>query len=315
MSVGSRPPRSRPVNKRPSGSGNHPVKSPRSTNGTTANNSKSGARSSPKNTKVTRPLASGPIAGPLARPAARGTVSRTSAQRFAARVRARRRRRRLIIVGVLLLVSGIVWAGLKSPWATVERIEVTGTHRIDIAQVRAEAEPELGHPMLLARTAQIEAQVGRQRLVRSVRVQRRWPSGLRIEVQEREPVAALPVGSELALVDIDGVVIERVPQSRPPAGLPELQLSLGTLGPAGVTALRGTLAVFRGLPPDLAQQVKAIGADSPDGIWLTLKGGAKVEWGSSADSAQKARVLTALLPQKAVDYDVRSPDTPAVRRK
>jgi cell division protein FtsQ len=106
-----------------------------------------------------------------------------------------------------------------------------------------------------------------------------------------------------------------VPQSRPPAGLPRLQVSLGSLGPGGVAALRGTLAVFRGLPPDLAQQVKAIGADSPDGIWLTLKGGAKVEWGNSSDSAQKARVLTALLPQHAVDYDVSTADTPAVRRK
>jgi cell division protein FtsQ len=143
-------------------------------------------------------------------------------------------------------------------------------------------------------------------------VQRRWPGVLQVKVQERVPVAALPVGSELALVDVDGVVIQRVPQTQPPAGLPRLQLSLGT---AGVGALRGSLDVLSGLPPNLATQVKAIGADSPDGIWLTLKGGARVEWGSSADSAQKARVLTALLPQHAVDYDVRSPDTPAVRRK
>jgi cell division protein FtsQ len=307
MSVGSRPPRSRPVNKRAAGSAKRPVKSTKS----------AGGSKSTKSTKVTRPLASGPITGPIARPvsrpaAGRGTVSRTSAQRFAARVRARRRRRWLITIGVLLLLSGAGWAALRSPWATVQRIEVTGTNRIPLAQVRAEAEPELGHPMLLARTADIEARIARQRLVRSVRVQRHWPGVLRVQVQERVPVAALPVGSEFALVDIDGVVIERVPQIVPPAGLPRLEVSLGT---AGVSAMRGTLQVLRGLPPNLAKQLKSIGADSPDGIWLKLDGGATVEWGSATDSAQKARVLTALLPQHAVDYDVRSPDTPAVRRK
>jgi cell division protein FtsQ len=221
----------------------------------------------------------------------------------------------VIVTAVLLVLGGLVWAALKSPWATVRRIEVTGTDRIPVAQVRSEAEPEIGHPMLLARTGDIAARVSRQRLVRSVRVQRLWSGTIRVQVEERVPVAALPAGPALALVDRDGVVIEQV-RTRP-AGLPRLQVGLGE---AQVPALRGCLEVLRALPLALSQRLLSIGADSPDGIWLKLRdgrlpGGTRVEWGDSAQTPRKARVLTALLAQHAVAYDVRSPDTPAVRRK
>jgi cell division protein FtsQ len=60
--------------------------------------------------------------------------------------------------------------------------------------------------------------------------------------------------------------------------------------------------------------VRRLGATTPDRVWLLLAGGAKVDWGNGADTPRKAEVLLALLPQKADFYDVRSPDTPAVRR-
>jgi cell division protein FtsQ len=250
--------------------------------------------------------------GPAGRPP-RGNVSPTSAQRVAARVRARRRRRVLIVLAVLIVLGALAWAVLKSPWATVRKIEVTGTDRISSAAVRAQAEAELGHPMLLARTGDIADRVRRERLVRSVRVQRQWPSTIRVQVVERVPVAALPAGSALSLVDLDGVEIEQVKVS--PAGLPRLEVARG---PDGVPALRGCLDVLRALPPAVSRRLLAIGAESPNGIWLKLRdpkvaNGARVEWGDSGQTPRKARVLTALLSKHAVLYDVRSPDTPAIR--
>jgi cell division protein FtsQ len=245
----------------------------------------------------------------------RSSVSSTSAQRFAARRRARRRRQVLIVTVVTILLGGLAWGGLKSPWATVQRIEVTGTNRVAVADVRAEAEPELGHPMLLARTADIAARVGAQRLVRSVRVQRQWPGVITVQVQERYPVAALPTGKNVALVDRDGVVIERARTA--PASLPRLEVGLGR---AQVPALRGCLAVLKALPPVVAQQLRAIGGQSADGIWLKvrdrkLKKDVMVQWGDADRTPKKARVLLALMSQHAASYDVRSPDMPAYRRK
>ena len=330
MVAGSRPPNQRPV-KRTAGAAKGTSAKGTSAKGTSASKPSTGKTATGK-TAAGRPpsragaakqasakqgavkgFAHGP-ARPGGRPA-RSSVSLTSAQRFAARVRARRRRRALITIAVVLVVTGLTWAALKSPWATVQKIEVTGTDRVSVAAVRAEAEVELGHPMLLARTSDIAVRVGRQRLVRSVHVERHWPSTIRVHVQERVPVAALPAGSSLSLVDRDGVEVERAKVA--PAGLPRLEVARGA---DMVPALRGCLAVLRALPPAVSQRLLEIGAESPDGIWLKLRdskvpNGARVEWGDSSDTPRKARVLTALLAQRAVEYDVRSPDTPAVRKK
>ena len=215
-----------------------------------------------------------------------------------------------MVVLVLALVAGLGWLALRSPWATVERVSVTGTHRLSPAAIRAEAEPEVGHSLLLARTGDIATRIERQRLVRSVTVKRHWPSRIDVTVVERVPVAAVPAGSRLALVDTDGVVVERV--SGGAAALPTIEVSLGA---AGVDALRGCLAVLAELPPAVRGKVQSIGARSADGIWLEMKGGARVEWGSADATPRKAEVLQALLRQKAEVYDVRSPDTPAVTKR
>ena len=118
------------------------------------------------------------------------------------------------------------------------------------------------------------------------------------------------MGDGLALVDQDGVMISQVATA--PAGLPRIDVKLST---AGVGALRGCLQVLHGLPAGVSGQLDSIGADSLDGIWLQLKNGARVEWGSSSDTPHKAEVLQALLPQHATNYDLRSPDAPAVSNK
>jgi cell division protein FtsQ len=265
-------------------------------------------KSAPK--KPVRGFAHGGPGGATGR-IARTSVSTTSAQRFAARIRARRRRRVLIVVAALLVVNGLAWLALLSPWATVQRVVVTGTNRVPVAEVRDQAEPEVGHPILLARTDDIAARVSRQRLIRSVQVKRLWSGTIKVSVVERFPVAALPSDGTLALVDRDGVVIEKV--AKAPAGLPRLEVGLGA---SEVPALRGGLAVLAQLPTSVSKNLQAIGADTPDGIWLKLRDKkakriVRVEWGNSDRTPQKARVLTALLRHHAATYDVRSPDKPA----
>lgn len=263
---------------------------------------------------MTPPLApSRHVASDPPDPRSRLTVSQTSAERFAARVRARRRRQRLVGVLVVLFVALLVWAVLWSPPARVGTVTVTGTQRVDLATVLAVADAEAGRPMLLARTGDVAARIrADQPLVRDVAVTRDWPSTLRVTVTERVPVAAVPAGRGLHLVDTDGVVVDKVGADGAPKGMPRVEVALRERG--GVEALRACVAVAQGLPPELARITRRVGATTPDRVWLQLAGGAKVDWGSEADTPRKADVLLALLPQRASSYDVRSPGTPAVRR-
>jgi cell division protein FtsQ len=265
----------------------------------------------PRSPAPTRHVASEPVD-----PRSRATVSPTSAERFAARVRSRRRRRRLVGLLVLALLAGVVWAALWAPWATVREVEVSGTSRVPAGAVAAAADTELGRSMLLARAGDVADRVRREQpLVADVTVTRAWPSTLRVAVTERQPVAAIPAaGGEVRLVDADGVVIERLTgdRARRAGGLPRVEVDLSR--PDAVATLRACVEVARGLPPELRRIVRRIGATTPDRVELRLAGGARVDWGSGAETPRKAEVLLALLPQKASLYDVRSPKTPAVRR-
>jgi cell division protein FtsQ len=266
---------------------------------------------------VNRPVApSRHVASDPVDPRARPTVSPTSSERFAARIRARRRRRRLVGASVAVVLAGVVWVALWSPWASVGTVELSGTVRVSRAEVLAVADAEVGRPMLFARTDDVAERIrAEQPLVRAVTVTRQWPSTLRVAVEERRPVAAVPVGAEVRLVDAEGVVVQRIPAVRVaqvPAALPRVEVDLSR--PDAVASLRACVQVSRGLPHDLERQVRRLGATTPDRVWLHLAGGARVDWGSGDDTVRKAEVLRALLRQKASFYDVRSPDAPAVRR-
>jgi cell division protein FtsQ len=243
------------------------------------------------------------------------TVSASSAARFAARVRSRRRRRIAVVLAVVLLVVVAAGASLYSPWTTVRRISVSGTHRIDPASVTGLLADQRGRPLLLVDTGALQARVRALRLVAGVSVQRQWPGGLLVVVRERQAVAAVPSGAGVRLVDVDGVEVATA--AKAPPGLPVVQVDLAKAGPGSLPAV---LEVLKGLPPSLSTQVSAIGAGSPDSVWLTLVDGSRVLWGSSADTPNKAVVLSRLRVAAQLagargrgrQYDVSAPDAPAV---
>lgn len=262
----------------------------------------------------------------------RPVVSKTSAQRFAAKVRARRRKQTLIAIVTVMALTGAGWVTIFSPWATVNEVEITGLDRVDETDVRVVSDAELGHSLLLARTADVADRLEKIRLVKDVQVSRSWPGVLKVAVTERRPVAALPsvvvAGNATSgtarnevqmvqLVDDEGVVIETVPAPSTPDGLPRIEVKLGQK--QSVANLRGTLAVLNDLPAGLTSRLRAIGTSSPDGIWMKLAAPTKaakkrtvlVQWGDAEQNAKKAEVLGALLKQKAKSYDVRAPEMPS----
>jgi cell division protein FtsQ len=244
------------------------------------------------------------------------TVSTGSAARFAARVRSRRRRRIAVVAGVALLAVGAVAAGLYSPWTTVQQVTVTGTTRIPVTSVQALVADQHGRPLLLVDTSALSARVvAALPLAAGASVRRTWPSTLAVVVRERTAVAAVPSGAGVRLVDVDGVEVATAQQA--PAGLPVVQVDLDRAAPGSLAAV---LQVLGALPVSLSRQVAAVGAVSPDSVWLTLLDGSRVLWGSSADTPDKAVVLSRLRVAaqqsgarvKGRQYDVSAPDAPAV---
>ena len=247
-------------------------------------------------------------------------VSTGSAARFAERT-ARHRRllrdRTLLVGGGAVVVIGLAWLLLVSPVLGLRsddvRVVIQGPGTtVDVNAVRDVVAERVGTPLPRLDTVALRRTVLEVPGVRAVTIARAWPHGLDLQVVARDPVAAVPAdGGGLVLVDQDGIQVGRT--DAPPPGLPVVSVPLDG-DPRAMTAV---LVVLRQLPADLAAQVAGVAATNRDAVVLTLRDGVVVEWGSSEQSALKAKVLATLraAPTSAgvKVYDVSAPTLPITR--
>lgn len=216
---------------------------------------------------------------------------------------------KMLLATVLATVAlaGIGLILYFTPLMSARTVEVTGLAAVTREEVLDAAQVRLGTPLLQIDTGQVADRVAAIRRVASTRVQRQYPSALRIAVIERVPVVVKDFPDGPHLFDRDGVDFATAP---PPPMLPYLDTdNPSPTDPATVAALQ----VMTALAPEVTGQVSRVGAPSAASITLTLADGRIVIWGSTDRTAEKAQKLAALLTQSGRTYDVSSPDLPTVR--
>jgi cell division protein FtsQ len=215
----------------------------------------------------------------------------------------------MLLATVLLAVVGVGLALILyfTPAMSARNIIVTGTGAVTREEVLEVAQVRVGTPLLQINTNQVADRVAALRRVASARVQRQYPSALRITIVERVPVVVKDYSDGPHLFDRDGVDFATGP---PPPALPYIDVD--NPGPADPTT-RAALTVLLALRPEVAGQVGRISAPSVSSITLTLGDGRVVIWGSTDRADEKAEKLAALLTQPGKTYDVSSPDLPTVK--
>ncbi|MET0996952.1 MAG: FtsQ-type POTRA domain-containing protein [Mycobacterium sp.] len=194
-----------------------------------------------------------------------------------------------------------------TPVMSARNVVITGLGAVPQEEVVAAAAVTPGTPLLQINTDTVAERVATIRRVASARVQREYPSSLRITVVERVPVVVKDYPDGPHLFDRDGVDFATAP---PPPNLPYLDAdNPGPRDPATTAAL----AVMTALRPEVAGQVGRIAAPSVAAITLTLADGRVVVWGTTDRTEEKAVKLAALLTQPGRTYDVSSPDLPTVK--
>lgn len=193
-----------------------------------------------------------------------------------------------------------------TPLMSARSLVIIGTGAVPTEEVVAAAAVQLGTPLLQINTEQVADRVAGIRRVASVRVQREYPSALRITIAERIPVAFKEFPDGPHLFDRDGVDFVTAP---PPPGLAYFDVE--NPGPADPPT-RAALEVLTALRPEVAGQIGRVAAPSVASITLTLHDGRTVIWGTTDRTEEKAEKLTALLTQPGRVYDVSSPDLPTV---
>lgn len=209
------------------------------------------------------------------------------------------------LLSVLAVALGLLL--YFTPIMSARDLVVVGIGAVTREEVLTAAAVAPGTPLLQVDTDAVAERVATIRRVASARVQREYPSSLRITIVERIPVVVKDYPDGPHLFDRDGVDFATGP---PPASLPILETA--NPGPND-PATRAALQVMLALPPDVAGQIGRIAAPSVASITLTLIDGRVVVWGTTDRTEEKALKLAALLTQPGRTYDVSSPDLPTVK--
>jgi cell division protein FtsQ len=131
---------------------------------------------------------------------------------------------------------------------TVKRVDVKGIRRMDSKPVYALALDQQEMAMPLVDVHAIRARLLRYGWVKDARVSRRLPDTLVIDIVERKPAALWQDKQRLALIDAEGVVLDRVPVDK----MPDLPLLIGAGANHRATDLDRLLGAVPTLKPQLA---------------------------------------------------------------
>jgi cell division protein FtsQ len=270
-------------------------------------------------TPITAPTAKPERARPAARELRRAKRERRSYEKGEVRrfTRRTRSRRRLVVslVAVAATFVTLIAVAVWSPLLALKQITIVGANRVDAAAVHEAIDGQLGTPLALVDLGRLTDELAAFPLIRSYTTESVPPHTLVVTIVERQPVGLVSDGSQFAVVDPAGVVIESV-ATRPP-GLPVIAAGDASIGnPAFAAAVEVLLA----LPPALLAQVDTISATTNDDVAFVLTGDVQsVTWGSVDRSEFKARVLATLLttqaPTTRSEFDVSAPDAPVVRSR
>jgi cell division septal protein FtsQ len=129
---------------------------------------------------------------------------------------------KLAAAAAILLVVSNVFA--------VESIEVTGVRQSKALETQASVRRQIRHPwqsnLLMVRTGRLEeAMLKADPALRQIEITRRWPSALKVKVNEKAPALIWQNGSQQFILDSDGSLIgyaegQKLPVIVDLAGLP-----------------------------------------------------------------------------------------------
>jgi cell division protein FtsQ len=219
----------------------------------------------------------------------------------------------LSVLAVVAVVGLVVAALLLVPVFRVRHVQVVGERQVSEQAILQLAAVPVDTAMLRLPVDAISERVATLPVVANVKVVRVWPDTVRIEIDERHPVAYTPlVNGNYGLIDDHGLVYRAI--ANVPANLPKVVGTVALNSPDQPIddTLQAAVDVASRLPAPVAARVDSVWAASPYDVRLQLRGGAQVRWGDPQRTALKAHVLQLLLAHhQASVYDVSAPLTPA----
>jgi cell division protein FtsQ len=194
-----------------------------------------------------------------------------------------------------LLALGGTWL-YRSPFVTIQKVEVVGAETLDPAGIEALADLE-GQNILHLDVDGTRERITKLPRVKDVSMERIWPNGVRISIEERHPWGSWQVGDVRYAVDDEGVILDGPPA---PDGSPvivylesERQYLAGDRVDPGAIGLAQRL--LESAPRSFGQAVVGLEYRDSDGLTAVLEGGLRATFGDVHDYDYKVTALYVLL--------------------
>jgi len=221
----------------------------------------------------------------------------------------------------LLVLVLAIYSFLQSPFFGVVEIEVTGNDYRSDSEILLGAGVVTGLNIFRIDPDRVRRRLTADPFIDAVSVQKIWPRRVRLHICEATPVAVIPYGTKLMLVDRTGRCIIPVEPADMPS-LPVLSGGHSTALTSGEEITDKNLAVGVVIAGELSEMlanlVSEIILTYLNNIYMYTRNLARVELGNSSDLEDKLRVLAAFTAKGLEGFsviDVRSPGSPTVRRR
>ena len=196
-----------------------------------------------------------------------------------------------------------------------DHIEIAGLQHVTRAQVIAVMGADIGRNVFFVPLAERQAQLEKISWVESASVMRLLPNRLKIGIRERVPMGFVQIGSKIALIDGNGVVMDLPPGGAKKYSFPVL-VGTGVSEPLSTRAARMKIymEVMRQLDSEGArysQDLSEVDLSDPDDVKVTTAdpGGAVLVHLGSSDYLQRYKVYVAHLQEWRQQFQkVRSVD-------
>lgn len=243
----------------------------------------------------------------------------------AERLRRRAVQRRAMLVRAVAVVAAAaalwaLWLGISSSQVfAVREIDVIGNTQLTEEQVVEAAGIPSTVTILRLDTDDVESRLLANPWIEDVRVSRRIPGTVRIEVQERAPIAMVDTGLTFWFVDQEfRVIAETVPATDTVApvirDVPDFVAEPGTVSDSD--ALRNAVQTLRGLDPELVGSVRIVSAPAVNETALLTAGSVEIMIGQATRLDEKSAVVMNILRERGdqvVFIDVRTVERPISR--
>ena len=234
------------------------------------------------------------------------------------RAKGKRRLRMLLmaVLLVLLLLAAVLIS--KSSLLDVDEVVVVGVDSQLEELIVTVANIPKSKPLLEVDTEAISTRIKKIPSVRDAKVSRSFGGKVTISVMLREPSVLLSNLGQWFLIDLDGRVLERVPELPPNLEYPIVEgnfdnLKVGEWVPDQVLF---AIELATNLPPVLLADISFVSLS--EGIELILFGEGKILFGDDQALVSKILAASTILDQvdlaELIHIDVRTPDKPVLCR-